>query len=187
MVYRLVYEKINARTAILQKIMLFFAIIIDFFAIMMIVHSVYKSAYYAFLVIGLFAFSALVRMVAIKLCYKVEYKLENECFIVSKIYILSKKILVNCKISEVLIGELQYDSNMKIKKPIFQKNDDLSSELTGENIEGDIFDINDEIIGEYCDLSDQINEEYLLKIDNKMYVCNMDKYMYATLLEGKEL
>lgn len=153
MIYRLIYEKTTAKMNILQNVLLLIAVILDIFAIVFIVQAVLANAFYAFGVVGLFCVSFAVRFIALKLCFKVEYRLENNHFIVSKNYILGKKVVIDNDLKEISVKNLQ--NNAKITNCI--------------------------------DLSDEFNDKFLVEINDKKYVCNMDKYMFATLLEGKEL
>lgn len=104
--------------------------------------------------------------------------------------IFCQKNIINCAIADVEVERLQYDSKLDNMLIFNKKNltkNMMDAKTTGDETKMNQEEVLGDIVNDFYDLSDHINDAYLVKINNTIYVCNLDTYMFATLFEGKEI
>ncbi len=162
MYYRLVFSKKSTFNYSLKIALLICGLISDITVLFGFFLSIFATPLYLILMFLGLGVSIGTRIYAIKLVFKVENKLQNGKLTISKLYPHKKELVL-----EEEIANLQ----------VFPMND-YESESTSENeAEG--------TQNEIVDLASDEEEKYLIVTADKKVLCNLDKYLYATILKGE--
>lgn len=162
MYYRLVFSKKSTFNYSLKIALLICGLISDITVLFSFFLSIFATPFYLILMFLGLGVSIGTRIYAIKLVFKVENKLQNGKLTISKLYPHKKELVL-----EEEIANLQ----------VFPMND-YESESTSENEA----DGTQSVI---IDLASDEKEKYLIVAMDKKVLCNLDKYLYATLLKGE--
>lgn len=161
MYYRLVFKR-NAKYAHMLKILLLIAgLFCDFATILGLVFAVLGAYLYLVMMFSSLAFGILFRVVAIKLVFDIECRLDDGKLVLSKIY------------------------PNKTQEVFSEKLGDIKVEVCDEN--------NEECRSKLCENKQIINlatskkQRYLIANSTKCVICNLDKYIYACILNGEEI
>lgn len=185
MYYRLVFSKTSTLRSFFKIALLIAGLLCDACIIIGIVMAILGAPIYLAL-LGLLIFSVGFRIISFKLIYKIECKLQADKLIISKIY-PNKTAVVFCE-DIACVKVVEYD---KIEGNIDQFANDLRQDLLQNNKSSNKKQsIETAKVGQQksvINLIAQDSEKYLVVSKNNSLLCNLDKYIYATLLKGEEI
>ena len=154
--YRLVYDLSKIWQVVLRNILLLLSVGADFFVGYNIFTAIAINSIDWLFVILFIAISGTMRVIAIHLCYKIEYEIYEEIFTIKKQYILYSKTLLKCNVCELTQVQIQKKHSAIISTTI--------------NI---------------VDLTDETSVKYnVFTTNNGNYICNLDEYMHSELTKG---
>lgn len=164
MFYQLVYENFNRRKSTIKIILLTIAVLIDFFNIYNLLQLCFGDLYSLIDFTVLIAISVVIRLIALRLCYKYKITYKDGIVQIIKILPLSKKILVNVEANELTVENhiLNLKSLNKSKNTVI------------------IID-NNEMLA-YYDIKCKSKDNK----SNTRIIIPLDKYMYYLIAEKKE-
>lgn len=160
MFYRLVFEKKSKYANGLKIFLLIVGLLCDMAAIFSLIFAILGNLWYIAIMFASIALSIFLRVIALKLVYNVECKLQNEKLVITKIYPNKSKVIL----SEDLKG-------IKVTP--------IDSEIAGNSTQ--------DYSANTLNLSVKSDELYLVQAQNINVLCNLDKYIYASILKGKEI
>lgn len=211
MYYRLVFSKSTKQRNFLKITLLIAGLLCDIVAIIGILMALCGMPKYLFFLLSLI-FSVFFRVVALRLVYSIESKLQDNYLIISKIYPNKSKVVFKEKLGDFAVmpynGE-SIDELLKINCDNILKNDNIDENIQNKEVAGknqintlcekeNEFDYNlnngnDLAKSKNCTQSNVINliaanyEKYLVICKNVKILCNLDKYIYAVALKGEEI
>lgn len=161
MYYRLFFERDVKLAKALKIILLIAGLFCDFAALFGLIFAIFGAYFYLVLFFGSIAFGILFRVVAIKLVYNIECTLDDGKLVISKIYPNKTKQVFAENLADIKAEVCSNDSKfLNIKK---YDNKEVINLLTSEK------------------------EKYLISSSTKYVLCNLDKYIYASILNGEEI
>lgn len=124
MFYRLVFSNQTAKKNIIRNIALVLGILLDCVAIFALIQSIYVNIYYIALIFASLILSVAIRLFALNIHFKVEYKMQNNVLIISQIYPLRTKKILSASLSEFEVQEFcnqkaMFDLSIKEEKKYF--------------------------------------------------------------------
>ncbi len=162
MYYRLLFKNQTALKYLLRNILLICGLLLDISAILAIVLICFGDFIFFTLLFASLVFGILFRYVALRLIYSIECRLQGDKLIISKVYMHKMKVVFEEKLADIkVLTYSEYEDKIKLENS--QNNEKILNLMTEEE------------------------ERYYLTNGKISVLCNLDKYIYATLLKGEVL
>ncbi len=160
MFYRLVFEKKLKYASGLKIFLLIGGLLCDLATVFSLIFSILGNLWYIAIMFASILLGIILRVFALKLVYNVECKLQNEKLIISKIYPNKTKVVLSEDLENIKITPI--DSKIEIDK--------IATTATN-----------------FIDLSVKVDELYMVQGQKFNVLCNLDRYIYASVLKGREI
>lgn len=160
MYYRLVFSKKSVFNNSLKITLLICGLFCDIAAFIGFLLSVMGSPIYLIMMFFALGVGIALRVVAVNLIFSVENKLQHGKLTITKIYPHKSIIVLSENINDIIVTPIDVENNS----------------FKGEKSSNEIMD-----------LATDFEDKYLISVNGMKVICNLDKYMYATLVKGEEI
>lgn len=199
MYYRLVFSKSTKSKSLLKILLLIAGLFCDIAAIIGILMATFGMPKYLCL-LGSLAFSVLFRIIALRLIYNVEIKLQDNHLIISKVYPNKSKIVFKEKLGDFNVVPFDIENsndffaNNHTKMCTESQNKQIQEQNVTNNCTKEEIKICDNLTftGNAMEIK-TINlladnyEKYVVIGKNLKVLCNLDRYIYSVSLKGEEI
>lgn len=199
MYYRLVFSKSTKSKSLLKILLLIAGLFCDIAAIIGILMATFGMPKYLCL-LGSLAFSVLFRIIALRLIYNVEIKLQDNHLIISKIYPNKSKIVFKEKLGDFNVVPFDIENsndffaNNHTKMCTESQNKQIQEQNVTNNCTKEEMKICDNLTFTSNEMKIKtINlladnyEKYVVIGKNLKVLCNLDRYIYSVSLKGEEI
>lgn len=199
MYYRLVFSKSTKSKSLLKILLLIAGLFCDIAAIIGILMATFGMPKYLCL-LGSLAFSVLFRIIALRLIYNVEIKLQDNHLIISKVYPNKSKIVFKEKLGDFNVVPFDIENsndffaNNHTKMCTESQNKQIQEQNVTNNCTKEEMKICDNLTFTSNEMEIKtINlladnyEKYVVIGKNLKVLCNLDRYIYSVSLKGEEI
>ncbi len=199
MYYRVVFSKSTKSKSLLKILLLIAGLFCDIAAIIGILMAAFGMPKYLCL-LGSLAFSVLFRIIALRLIYNVESKLQDNHLIISKVYPDKTKIVFKEKLGDfkVFPFDIETSNDFAVNNETIMCTDSKNAQIQEQNVTNNCekeenkvcdnltFTSNAMAIKTINLLADNY-EKYMVIGKNLKVLCNLDRYIYSVSLKGEEI